>query len=129
MAGHGTKLARKQEEAIAALLSHRNIEEAAQATRIGTRTMLRWMKVPEFMAAYRKARREAVQQAVARLQQATGAASLTLLKLMTDPNMPGAVRLRAAACVFDYAIKGMEVDDIEARVAELERSADQRRPS
>jgi uncharacterized protein with ATP-grasp and redox domains len=125
MAGHGTKLARKQEEAIAALLSHRNIEEAAHAAGIGTRTLLRWMKLPEFMDAYRKARREAVQQAVARLQQATGAASLTLLKLMTDPNMPGAVRLRAAAFVFDYAIKGIEVDDIEARVAELERSADQ----
>jgi hypothetical protein len=128
MAGHGTKLARKQEDAIAALLSHRNIEEAAHAAGIGTRTLLRWMKLPEFLDAYRKARREAVQQAVARLQQATGAASLTLLKLMTDPNMPGAVRLRAAACVFDYAIKGIEVEDIEVRVAALERSGEKDQP-
>ena len=80
MAGHGTKLARKQEEAIASLLSHRNIEEAAHAAGIGTRTLLRWMKIPEFLDAYRKARREAVRQAVARLQQAAGAASSTLLK-------------------------------------------------
>ena len=58
-----------------------------------------------------------------RLQQATGIASLTMLKLMTDANVPGAVRLRASAYVFDYAIKGIEVDDIEARQAELERAA------
>src|SRR6185437_14387425 len=123
MTGHGAKFGRKKEEAIAALLSHRSIEEAARAAGVGYKTLLRWLEISEFQEAYRKARCEAVQQAVARLQQATGAASLTLLKLMTDPNMPGAVRLRAAAYVFDYAIKGIEVDDIEARLAALEQSA------
>ena len=122
MKGHGTKFTRKKEEAVAALLSHHSIEEAARAIGLNPNTLLRWLEIPEFRDAYRTARREAVQQAVARLQHATGAASLTLLKLMTDPNVPGAVRLRAAAYVFDYAIKGVEVDDIEARLAELERS-------
>jgi len=65
-----------------------------------------------------------VNQAVARLQQATGAAGTVMLKLMTDPNVPAAVRLRAAECVFDRAIKGVELEDIEERVAELERAAD-----
>jgi uncharacterized protein with ATP-grasp and redox domains len=125
MKGHGTKFGRKKEEAVAALLSHRSVEEAARSINLNPNTLLRWLDIPEFRDAYRKARREAVQQAVARLQQATGIASLTMLKLMTDSNVPGAVRLRAAAYVFDYAIKGIEVDDIEARLAELERSADQ----
>ena len=40
---------------------------------------------------------------------------------MTDPNVPAAVRLGAAECVFDRAIKGVELEDIEVRVAELER--------
>jgi hypothetical protein len=31
MLGHGTKFGRKKEEAVAALLSHRNLEEAARA--------------------------------------------------------------------------------------------------
>ena len=127
MKGHGTKFGRKKEEAIAALLSHRNIEEAARAIGVGYKTLLRWLELPEFRDAYRKARREAVQQAVARLQQATGAAGLTILKLMTDPNVPAAVRLRAAECVFDHAIKAIELEDIEVRVAELERAADSRR--
>ena len=50
-------------------------------------------------------------------------ASITILKLMADANVPGTVRLRAAACVFDCSIKGLEVDDIEARVAALEAAA------
>ena|SRR5947199_8506352 len=127
MTGHGAKFGRKKEEAIAALLSHRNIEEAARAIGVGYKTLLRWLELPEFRDAYRKARREAVQQAVARLQQATGAAGLTILKLMTDPNVPAAVRLRAAECVFDHAIKAIELEDIEVRVAELERAAESRR--
>src|ERR1700674_83633 len=120
----GSKFTRKKEEAIAALLTQRNVEEAAHAAGIGTQTLLRWLKVPEFQAAYREARWEAVCQAVARMQQATGAAGLTILKLMTDPNVPAAVRLRAAECVFDMAVKGIETEDIEARVAELERAAE-----
>jgi hypothetical protein len=123
MAGHGEKLGRKQEEAIAALLSQRNIEEAARAAGIGTRTLIRWLKLPEFGKEYRKARREAVNQSVARLQQATGAAATIVLKLMTDPNVPAAVKLRAAECVFDRAFKGVELEDIEARLAALEATS------
>jgi hypothetical protein len=128
MAGHGEKLRRKQEEAIAALLTHRNVDEAAKAAGVGTRTLLRWLKLQEFRAEYLKARREAVHQAVARLQQATGVASLTMLKLMTDQNVPAAVRLRAADCVFNHAMKGIENEDVLVRLAELERSADQSKP-
>ena len=124
MRGHGAKFGRKKEEAIAALLSNRSVEEAARAIGLNANTLLRWLTIPEFREEYRKARREAVQQSVARLQQATGAASVTILKLMTDPNVPSAIRLRAAGYVLDYAIKGVEDDDIEARLSELERAAE-----
>lgn len=123
MTGHGAKFGRKQEEAIAALLSHRSIEDAAQAIKVATRTLLRWLQVPEFRDAYLKARREAVGQSIARLQQATGAAAITVLKLMTDPNVPAAVKLRAAECVFAHSIKGIELEDIETRLTDLERAA------
>jgi len=124
MVGHGAKLGRKKEEAIAALLSQRSIEDAARVAKIGVNTLLRWLQVPEFRDAYLKARRESVGQSIARMQQATGAATITVLKLMTDPNAPAAVRLRAAECVFAHAIKGIELEDIEARLTELERAAE-----
>jgi hypothetical protein len=69
MAGRKSMLGHKQEEAIAALLSQRNIEETAKAAGISNRTMLRWLQLPEFQTAYREARRAAYSQAVARLQQ------------------------------------------------------------
>jgi len=119
----GSKFTRKKEEAIAALLTQRNVEEAARTAGIGTQTLLRWLKIPEFIKEYRQARREAVQQSVARLQQATGAAATIVMRLMADPNVPAAVRLRAAECVFDHAIRGIELEDIEARVAALEATA------
>src|SRR5260370_32460866 len=74
MRGHGAKFSHKMEQAIAALLSQRNHEEAARVAGVGVATLLRWQKLPEFQAAYRQARREAVGQATARLQQASGRA-------------------------------------------------------
>ena len=44
MRGHGAKFSRKMEAAVAALLTHRNYEEAARAVGIGTATLLRWQK-------------------------------------------------------------------------------------
>ena len=73
MKGHGAKFGRKKEEAIAAVLTQRNIEEAAKVAGIGANTLLRWLKVPEFQAAYREARRAAFSQSIARLQQASSA--------------------------------------------------------
>ena len=68
MVGPGAKFTRKKEEAIAALLTQRNVEEAARTAGIGTQTMLRWLKVPEFQTAYREARRAAFGQSIARLR-------------------------------------------------------------
>ena len=122
MKGHGAKFSRKMEEAVAALLTQRNHEEAARAIGIGTATLLRWLKIPEFQASYREARRAAFGQAVARLQQGTSAAATTLLKTMIDPNTPASVKVRAAEDIFNHAVKAIEIEDIEARVSELERA-------
>jgi hypothetical protein len=51
MVGHGTKFSRKN-EAIAALLTQRNIEEAARSIGISPNTLLRCMKEAEFQTAY-----------------------------------------------------------------------------
>ena len=84
MKGHGAKFGRKKEEAIAALLTQRTTDDAARAIGVAPTTLLRWMKEPGFDAEYRSARRAAFGQSVARLQQASGAAVSTLLKLMVD---------------------------------------------
>jgi hypothetical protein len=128
MKGHGTQFGRKKEEAIAALLTQRNIDEAAKTVGIAPNTLLKWMKLPQFQTAYREARRAAFGQAVARLQQGTSAAATTLLKTMIDTNTPASVRVRAAEAIFNHAAKAIEIEDIEARVSELERAAGSLKP-
>jgi transposase-like protein len=48
MKGHGAKFGRKKEEAIAALLLQRNVEEAARSNGVNPNTLLRWLKIPDF---------------------------------------------------------------------------------
>jgi len=112
------------EDAVSALLTQRNHEEAARSVGIGPATLLRWQKLPEFQAAYREARRDAYSQSIARMQQASSAAVSTLLKIMIDSNAPASTRVRAADSVLDHAAKAIELEDIEARVSDLERAAE-----
>lgn len=121
MSGHGSKLARKQEEAVAALLTQRNTDEAARAVGVAPRTLLRWLQIPEFADAYRQARRDAYGQSISRLQQASGAAAATLLKVMVDGNTPASTRVRAAESILNHASKAIEIEDMEARIAKLEQ--------
>lgn len=125
----GTQFGWQKEEAIAALLTQRNIVEAAKSVGIASNTLLKWMKLPEFQTAYRAARRAAFGQAVARLQQGTSAAATTLLKTMIDPATLASVRVRAAEAIFNHAAKAIEIADIEARVSDLERAAEAARQS
>jgi hypothetical protein len=124
MRGHGTKFSHKMEQAVAAMLTQRNIEEAARSVGISAPTLIRWQKLPEFQAAFREARRAAYGQAIARLQQGTSAAATTVLKLLIDPNTPASVKLRAAEVMFNQSAKAIEIEDIDARVSELERVAE-----
>ena len=124
MKGHGAKFGRKKEQAIIALLTQRTTEEAARAAGIGIATLLRWLKDPEFDAEYRAARREAYSQAIARLQQASGAAAATLLKIMVDPKALASVRAKVADSVLDHAAKGIALEDIAVRLAALEERFD-----
>ena len=66
----------------------------------------------------------AIGRATARLQQASGAAVSTILKIMVDKDTPVASRLRAAESVVNHAAKAIEIEEIEARVTELERATE-----
>ena len=114
---------KRQDAYIVAMLEHPTLQKAASAVGVSDITLWRCMKKPEFADAYRKARREAFSQSVARLQHASNAAVGTLLRVMTDKAVPASSRVRAAEVVLSTAFKGIELDDIEARVALLEQAA------
>ena len=124
MIGHGAKFGRKKEEAVAAVLSQRNLEEAARVVGVGVATLMRWQKLPEFQDALRRARREALSQTIGRLQQGASAAATTLLKVMLDQNTPASTKVRAADTVMNHALKAMELEDVLERLTEVERVVD-----
>ena len=51
----------------------------------------------------------------------------TQQKLMVDANTPAAIKRNVAKGILALAIKGIEVEDIEVRLEELERAAEQSR--
>lgn len=57
-----------------------------------------------------------------RLQDAVGGAVTTMLKLMLDPIVPAATRLRAAEDVMEQAAKLSEIEELEDRLVKLERT-------
>jgi hypothetical protein len=46
--GHGAKIGRKQEDAIAAFLTQPTPAEAARQTGVGEKTLRRWLQEPGF---------------------------------------------------------------------------------
>jgi hypothetical protein len=120
MRGHGTKFSRRKELAIAALISSRTYAEAASEVGISVRTLLRWLKLPDFRGELLEAKRGVLGSASARLQNGTGAAAATLLKTMVDPDASAATRVTAAKTVISLAQKSFELDDLDTRIARLE---------
>src|SRR5262249_27241768 len=93
---------------------------AAAATKAGVSeaTLHRWLRLPEFQAAYRQARRSIVETAIGRLQQATGKAVEALERNLACQH-PGS-EIRAALGILDHAVKAVELLDVIERVEELE---------
>jgi len=122
--GKSSKKTRQRELLIQALLQQPGLEKAAKAAGISAVTAWRISQTPEFQQEYRQARREAFSQSIGRLQQASSAAVTTLMKIMVDPTAPAASRVRAADCILDRGAKALELEDLEARISVLERTAE-----
>ena len=126
MRAHGEKLSRKHEQTIAALLTCDSITAAAADCGVAEATVHRWLKDVVFQTAYREARRAVVQHAIAQVQRATGDAVETLRSVMQDREAPASARVSAAKAVLETAVKAVELEDLEARIAALEAASEER---
>lgn len=72
------------------------MREAAAAANVGESSLWRWLQEPEFQAAYTKARRETVKQAIAQLQQHASKAVETLNEVCTNDKTLDFARVSAA---------------------------------
>jgi hypothetical protein len=121
MSGRGEKKDQKRELAINALLSASSLREAAKEAGIAEATLHRWLKDEAFQTAYRAAKREVVNHAICRLQRSSGQAVKTLEDVMKDGGSPATSRVSAAKIILEMALKGVEVEDLEKRITDLEK--------
>ena len=111
MSGHGQKLTRKMGCAIASLLAHSTLPEAAKDCGIAYSTLRRWLSLPVFDEAYRRAREKTLDLALEQLKQGTVSAVTVLLTIANDRKAPSAARVTAARTVLESTglLKGQNV--------------------
>jgi len=111
----------RRQQLILAMLQQPTWQKAAASIGISEVTAWRIRQTPEFRRDYLQARREAVSQSLARLQQGSSAAASTLFKIMVDANNPASTRVQAASRILDHAKGAFELEDLELRVHQLEQ--------
>jgi len=94
-------LTAKQRAAVQALLSAPSRAAAAEVCGVSERTLLRWVKLPAFAAAYQAAGRAHFLDSVTQLKTASHDATDVLRAALRDPATE--VRVRAAAAILDAA--------------------------
>lgn len=114
-------LTARQSRALVALLTASDVPSAAKSAGVAPQTLFRWLREsPDFKTAYRDARREVVSQAVSQISAGAGAAVGTLRAVCDDGDAPAGARVSAAKTLLDLAFRGVELDDLSARVESLE---------
>ena len=115
--GHGEKLTRKAEQAIAALLEHPTMAEAAKACGVSERSLWRWLQRDDFQKRYRAAQRAVVDSAITKLQAATVRAVETLERNLNCGNF--FAENAAAQAILTHSFKAIEVRELQEQIDEI----------
>jgi len=114
------KLTSAQKRAIQALLTERNVREAAAAAKVAERTLHRWLTEPFFRQQLTAAEGAAIDAATRRLLALHEAAIDTFSDLLADEDSTPTIKLRAAQSVLDNILKLRELRNVEVRLEALE---------
>ena len=115
MRGH-----RGDEALIAALAAGKTVCEAARAGGVSEATVYRRLADAGFQSRLSEARASMLSRAVGQLAELTAAATKTL-RASLEAESEG-VRLRAAVAIFEQVVKLRASEDLERRLAALERA-------
>ncbi|MGA2717238.1 MAG: hypothetical protein ABSG41_29520 [Bryobacteraceae bacterium] len=117
--GHGAKLPRRAEQAIAALLAHRSVAEAGRAIGIKAATLRRWLEDPAFIVKYAAAACAVFGPAMRLAQQREGDAVLLIKNLSIDPAVPEETRLEATMYRAGL-VRANVIANLESRLSGME---------
>jgi hypothetical protein len=127
MKGHGTKLGRKQEAAIAALLTAGTLAAAAQSSGVSEATLWRWQQQPDFAALYKQAKTALLEAVTAKLRKQAGSAVDTLAELAGNTDNPAGARVSASRTIVELALRAHELEDLTERLTALEEATERKK--
>jgi hypothetical protein len=111
----------RQTRAIAALIEHATITEAAAACDIGESTIRRWLADDEaFREALRDATQRLLEHTLAHAPIAADKAVKVLEEMIANEKAPANARVAAAKYLDARRLRLLEVGDLQHRVDELE---------
>lgn len=110
----------KQDQLILSLLHAETKEEAADRAGIARSTMYRWFGDPRFLAAYRAARRQLFDDALAMLEKTACKAVQALAQELDEAKATGSFAVIAAASrILDKAFKAQSAIAVEEELSNL----------
>ena len=115
-----SKLNRRQENFLNAILETGNVTEASKLANISRNTAYTYLKNVTFKRIYRERRNKMLKETTTRLQNASIRAVEVLLEIMNDNTVSPYARQQSAQTVLSMAYKAVETTDIVEQVEELE---------
>lgn len=115
-----SKLNKRQENFLNAILETGNVTEASKLANISRNTAYTYLKNVTFKRIYRERRNEMLKETTTRLQNASIRAVEVLLEIMNDNTVSPYARQQSAQTVLSMAYKAVETTDIVEQVEELE---------
>ena len=111
----------KQSKFMLAILSEPTIQKACEKVGITTQTAYRWLKDEDFKQEFQVLKRDYMKTVTTTIQKNTQIAVSTIVDIMKDEKLPPTVRLQGARTILEYGYKGLEIEDILARLDKIER--------
>lgn len=103
-----------------ALLVNPTIKEAAEEAGIAENTAYKYLNDPEFSKEYTEQKRASLRHVSTRLNDIALRSIAILDEIANDQEQTGASRIRAVEVALNYAYKGMELEDLNNRLTEIE---------
>lgn len=119
------ELSNRQLLAISQIIASTTLEEARRKAKISKGTLYAWLRDDAFKAELKRQRDEVIKESLARLKSAITKAVEELIKLM-DSSRPELRRL-ASKDILEYALKSIELEEIEERLDKVEQAISDRK--
>jgi len=120
------KLTVRKLKALSFLLQGESIKDAARKTKISESSLYEWLKDPQFQERLQESRENLFHEGLAQLKSAMVKASCVLIKLLSSED-EGQRRL-AARAIFDYGLRGFDLQEIEDRLTKIESILAEQKP-